>query len=446
MTPRLKALRQLLRNASPEQHQTYLEGLSLKDRRRLLKLWEIWARDEQLPPEGDWDTWLLNCGRGFGKTKALAEWVRSLVLSQKPGERLRIAMVGRTHNDILNTFIKGESGLLACWDQDNDGPLDSGNVILNQYEVRFPNGALGFWYTADEPDKLRGPQHHYAVCDELAAWPNIRETWANLKAGLRLGKHPQIAIATTPRPLPFLRKLMAEPGTISLTRSSYDNRANLPDQTIKYFDSLRGSRLWRQEVDAEILDEVGLLFKTSWIGRIAAPADLKTLTRIVVAVDPATTTNKDSDETGIIIAGIDSKGIGYVLEDLSGKHSPDAWAKIVIDAYRFYKASHIVIETNQGGEAWETIIKSKDPGVKICNVQARVGKSLRAEPVAALYERGAVNHPTSVNLEELEKQLEGFPLDKKSPDRVDALVYALSALFYNLIPQPRGMLQTRLAF
>lgn len=435
----LKAFKDSFGRLDATQKAAQLGALSAHDLEELQYTWEFWARDNQMPPDDDrWLVWLYCAGRGTGKTVSTAQLVRKWVSGSgkdDQGRPIRVALIGRTHNDILNTYIRGESGLLNCYPPNERKEIE---VVLNQYTIRFPNGALAFWYTSEEPDKLRGPQHHYAACDELASWLNLEETWSNLKFGLRLGRRPRIAVATTPRPLSFLKALVKDPRTATSWGSTYENLANLSETFRADIAAYEGTRLGRQEIHGEILDDSGCLFQGGWIRHNAMPEASKVV-RSIVAIDPATTNNKDSDETGIIPASLDVNGTCHIMGDYSGKYSPDEWANRAIKLYHDIGAQYIVIESNQGGDAWETIIKSKDPSVRIYNVHARQGKELRAEPVAAMYQRGLVNHPLGIDLGALEKQMDSFPLDRKK-DRVDAMVYAVSALLLNLIPPPRGTL------
>ena len=389
--------------------------------------WPALARPNQLPPPGTWwQIWLLLAGRGFGKTRTLAEWVCDQAASGRAG---RIALVAATAADARDVLVEGESGILAVappWCRPVYEP--------SKRRLTWPNGAIATTFSAEEPERLRGPQHDAAVCDELGAWSRP-ETWDMLQFGLRLGRNPRCLVATTPRPTRLIRELLAREGRdVVVTRgSTYENRANLApgffDQVIRKYE---GTRLGRQELLAEVLEDTpGALWSREALDqcrREHAPA----LLRIVVAIDPAATSGEDADKTGIIVAGKDGGGHGYVLADLSGRYSPADWAKAAIAAYRRYHADRVVAEVNNGGEMVEATLRMVDPNVPFTAVRASRGKVTRAEPVAALYEQSRVCHVGS--FPELEDEMCGFTTDFDrqssgySPDRVDALVWALTDL------------------
>jgi phage terminase large subunit-like protein len=345
----------------------------------LRNCWTAIARSNQLPPPGDWwQIWLLLAGRGFGKTRTLAEWVCQQVAS---GQASRIALVAATAADARDVLVEGESGILAVappWFRPIYEP--------SKRKLTWPNGAIARTYSAEEPDRLRGPQHDAAVCDELASWSRP-ETWDMLQLGLRLGRNPRCLVATTPRPTKLIRELLAREGRdVVVTRgSTYENRANLApgffDQVIRKYE---GTRLGRQELNAELLDDTpGALWSHSIIDA-ARQAAAPNLTRIVVAIDPAATSGEDADETGIVVVGRDDQGHGYVLADASGKYQPVEWAKIAIAAYRANHADRIVAERNNGGDMVEATIRMVDQNVPVTTVWASRGKVTRAEPVSAL--------------------------------------------------------------
>ena len=398
----------------------------------LANSWPVIARPNQLPPPGDWSIWLLLAGRGFGKTRTLAEWACGQAASGQAG---RIAIVAATAADARDVLVEGESGILAVappWCRPLYEP--------SKRRLTWPNGAIATTFSAEEPERLRGPQHDAAVCDELGSW-SAPETWDMLQFGLRLGRNPRCLVATTPRPTRLIRELLAREGQdVVVTRgSTYENRANLApgffDQVIRKYE---GTRLGRQELLAEVLEDTpGALWNREALDecrREQAPA----LLRIVVAIDPAATSGEDADETGIIVAGKDGGGNGYVLADLSGRYSPADWAKAAISAYRRHRADRIVAEVNNGGEMVEATLRMVDPNVPFTAVRASRGKVTRAEPVAALYEQGRVHHVGA--FPELEDQMCGFTTDFNrqsagySPDRVDALVWGLSDLLVEPMP------------
>jgi phage terminase large subunit-like protein len=405
----------------------------------LLHDWHFWARPNQLPPGGDWRVWLLLAGRGFGKTRTGAELVRARVAA---GTARRVALVGATAADIRDVMVEGESGLLAIappWDRPRYEP--------SKRRLSWANGAVATTFSADEPDRLRGPQHDFAWCDELAAW-RYPEAWDMLMFGLRLGADPRVVVTTTPRPVPLIRSLVADRGTVVTRGTTAENRANLaPAFLSQIVRKYEGTRLGRQELDAEILEDVpGALWRRGLIesGRVR---EAPPLVRIVVAIDPAASSGAEADETGIIVAGRTAASAsgnepaqGYVIDDRSGRLAPIDWAREAVAAYRRHKADRIVAEINNGGEMVEATLRMIDPTVAFAAVHASRGKAVRAEPVAALYEQGRMHHVGCFPA--LEDQMCGFTADLDraaaghSPDRVDALVWACSALLVAEEPPP----------
>jgi phage terminase large subunit-like protein len=393
--------------------------------------WEVTARPNQLPPEGDWTIWLLLAGRGFGKTRVSSEMCNAWASS---GRAKRIAIVAATASDCRDVLVEGESGILVT------APSWCRPVYqATRRRLEWANGALAYTYSAEEPERLRGPQHDAAICDELGSWSRP-EAWDMLQFGLRLGQRPRVVVATTPRPTKLVRELLAREGKdVVVTRgSTYENRANLApgffDQVIRKYE---GTRLGRQELLAELLEDTpGALWTLQRIERSRRPS-APDLQRIVVAVDPAVSSNEGSDETGIVVAGKDNSGHGFVLEDLSGRYQPHEWAQAAIAAYHRHDADRIVAEVNQGGDMVESTIRAIDPNVPYTAVRASRGKFTRAEPVAALYEQGRVHHCGL--FPELEDQMTGFVPDidrprMGSPDRVDALIWAFTELLVAEVP------------
>jgi predicted phage terminase large subunit-like protein len=382
------------------------------------------ARGDQWPPPGrDWFVWALRGGRGSGKTRSGAEWTRRM--SKHVG---RIALVARTTADIRETVVEGESGLLAVCSY-------AGEKVdwePSKHRVTFENGAVGYTYSAEEPDRLRGPQHGAGWCDEPAHYPAIDDVWSNLLLGMRLGEDPKIAVTTTPKPHPWMSALIANEDTVAVKVSTYANLSNLAPSFAKtVLSKYEGTRLGLQELYGELLEDVeGALWQADMLTRETLALDL---IRIVVAVDPAGTVNKRSDETGIIVVGIARDGRYYVLEDATGKYSPKAWADKAIDLHEHYRADAIVAEKNYGGDMVKTVI---DQQLDARNVAARVrivtatrGKQVRAEPVVGLYEQSNVIHPEGIDLAELEREmLLWVPGEGDSPNRVDALVWAITDL------------------
>ena len=379
--------------------------------------WADMARPEQLPPAGDWTTWLFMAGRGAGKTRAGSEWVHQQV---RDGAK-RIALVGATASDCRDVMVEGESGLLAT-----ASPMDMPVYEPSRRRLTWPNGAIASTYSAEEPDRLRGPQHDAAWCDELAAWRHAA-AWPMMLLGLRLGESPRALVTTTPRPTKLVKELIGQPTTVVTRGSTYDNRENLApsflDSIIKRYEN---TRLGRQELQGEIIEDVeGALWTLMMLDelRVDEPPDLE---RIVVAVDPAVSAHQDSDETGIVAVGSGVDGEGYVLADRSCRLSPDGWGRRVVGAYHDLEADRVVVESNQGGDLVVSLLATVDPSVPVKRIHASRGKRLRAEPVAALYEQARVHHVGV--FPELEDQMMSFTGDSGgADDRVDALVHGLPA-------------------
>jgi len=408
---------------SPTSRRKILNELSDQEAAALLYDWSFWAREKQHSPPGDWRVWLILAGRGFGKTRTGAEWIRRLAES---GRAKRIALVAETAADARDVMIEGESGLLACcppWARPKYEP--------SKRRLTWPNGTIATSFSADDPDQLRGPQFDTAWADEIAKWRH-EAAWDNLMLGLRLGADPRCVATTTPKPRAWLARLAEDKRTVTTRGGTRENAANLApaflDQILARYD---GTRLARQEIDGEFLTEVpGALWSRGLIeaARADRPPDLSELARVVVAVDPAVTANDGSDETGIVVAARDSGGGFWVLEDVSGRLSPDRWARRAVDAFARHRADAVITEVNQGGDMVVATLRTVDPTLPVRAVRATRGKRLRAEPIAALYEQGRVRHAGAFPA--LEDQMAGFtgaPGDA-SPDRLDALVWALTDL------------------
>lgn len=424
-----------------------LEALLLKlgpaKAEELAYTWPFWARPQQMAPAGDWNTWFINAGRGFGKTRAGVEWVRGLV---KRGYK-RIAAIAATNSDIERVMINGESGFLArCWEGDKtDKGVPMGKPVWSPTKrlLTWENGAYVQFFSAEEPERLRGPQFEAAWCDELAAWNRDRDTWDMLQFCLRLGKHPQTCVTTTPKPTKLVRDIMKNPKTVVTYGSTFDNSANLAAtylQSVK--DMYDGTRLGRQELYAEVLDEAsGALWTRELLSKceveVTDPLALaETLARVVVSVDPAVSSNAESDMTGIVVAGMDINGVCYILHDATERYTPEGWAAKAIELYHLYGADRIVAERNQGGEMVRYTFKTVDETIPIKLVHASRGKFARAEPVSSLYERGRVKHVRG--LDALEDQMvQWCPLGSiGSPDRLDAMVWAVTELALKGIARP----------
>jgi phage terminase large subunit-like protein len=387
-----------------------------------------WARQRratQTPPDGDWRTWLVMAGRGFGKTRTAAEFIREEVAE---GRMRRVALVAPTAADARDVMVEGESGLLAVCERYGCRPL----YEPSKRRLTWANGAKAWTYSADEPDRLRGPQHDGFWADEIAAW-TYPDAWDQLQFGLRLGSNPRGVAGTTPRPVRVVKDLLQqmEQGTVVLTGgSSYDNAANLApafvDQIIHRYE---GTRIGRQEIHAELLTDVpGALWTLAGIDdarMLTLDRDIA-LSRIVVGVDPAASAGEDASETGIVVAGIDARQHGYVLDDVSLHGTPNDWARAAIDAVDRWQADRVVAEANNGGLMVEQTLRTLRPNLPITLVHASRGKLTRAEPVAALYEQGRIHHVGG--FPHLEDQMTTYDGSGDSPDRMDALVWTLTDL------------------
>ena len=385
--------------------------------------WRFWRRDDQFEPQGDWRTWLVMAGRGYGKTRMGAEWVSALA-TQYPGARF--ALVGATLNEARQVMVEGESGLLAL-------PFaERPEWEPSLRRLTWRNAATATLFSAAEPESLRGPQHDFAWADEIAKWPNGIKAWDNLMLGLRLGQHPRIMATTTPRPVPLLRRLVLEKGVAISRGRTADNDMHLPPE---YLASVRaayaGTRWGRQELDGELIeDAAGALWSRDLIERqrVSAAPDLK---RIVIGVDPPVSENGDA--CGIVAVGIGEDKKAYVLADHSiAGASPERWARAVAAAVDLWQADRVVAEDNQGGNMVETVLRAADLAMPIKRVHASRNKSVRAEPIAALYEAHRVFHTAA--FPEMEDQMcglvsgGGYEGPGRSPDRADALVWALTEL------------------
>lgn len=389
------------------------------------KPWRDIARPEQLPPDSDWLVWAFIAGRGAGKTRSAAEWVNEHATST-PG--VRIALVGRTPADVRDVMIEGESGILAV--AGDNRPL----YQSTKRRLTWPNGSTAHTYSAEVPAQLRGPQHHFAWCDEPASWTDARKgdvldtAWNNLMLGLRLGNSPQCVFTTTPKPNSLVRTVLERTSTAVTRGSTYDNLSNLaPSFREQVLATYEGTRIGRQELLGELLDDVeGALWTISILDedRVDVAPDMR---RIVVAIDPSGGSGPNNDEQGIIVAGLGVDGELYVLADRSCKLSPHGWASRAVAAFHEFAADRIVAEKNYGGDMVESTIRQVDANAAVKVITASRGKAQRAEPVAALYEQHRVHHVGP--LPQLEDQMTTWtPIDGTSPDRLDALVWAMTEL------------------
>ena len=452
-----------------------LQHLSEAELEFVMHDWQVWASDAQLAPflfasggspsssrppdaapsgrlpggesEGaNKRVWLMLGGRGSGKTRAGAEWIREVACgevlciaprdsrsSSRPRGAVsppRIALVGKTIHDVRSVMIEGVSGLLAVH-RASERPL----YEPSKRRLTWKNGAVAEMFSADETEGLRGPQFSAAWCDELAKWHNAESAWDMLQFALRLGRHPQVVVTTTPRPTVFLKKLMSDEATVSVQLSTADNALNLsPTFMAEMTRRYAGSMLGRQELFGEIIDDTSeSLWRRQWIdaARIATPPEMR---RVIVALDPPVTATASSDACGIIVAGLGADGRAYVLADrtIQGR-TPDVWAKAAIAAYDDFAADRVVAEVNQGGDLVIGVVHQFRQNLPVVKVRATRGKWVRAEPVASLYAEGRVVHVG--RFDALEDQLCAFGIDGtvkgKSPDRADALVWAITELLLN---------------
>lgn len=415
-----------------EERKLRLAALDDEEFEFLMYDWGFWARENQRMPtsnprmaDGSWTTWLIQAGRGYGKTRVGAEAVRVWVKDYE-----YVNLIGATADDARDIMIEGESGILAICPKD-ERPL----YVPSKRRLEWPNGARSLIFTADEPERLRGKQHMKAWGDETAAW-RYRDAWDQLMMGLRLGDCPQCVATTTPKPTELIKEIIADPTTVVTRGTTYENRSNLApaffNRVIKKYE---GTRLGRQELNAELLeDNPGALWHRSKmidpyrIGKAQVPRDL---VRIATAVDPAVTSNEDSDETGIVTAARDNQDPAhfYIFADDSlAMASPDTWATKAVESYNTWGSDRVVGEVNNGGDLVEAVIRHKAPSISYKEVRASRGKYTRAEPIAALYEQGRVHHVGSFPI--MEDQMCDYDpnTSTKSPDRMDALVWVLTEL------------------
>ncbi|SIQ01965.1 terminase family protein [Bosea sp. TND4EK4] len=420
-------LLQLLPTATPDQYEV------------LIVEWAIWARPDQIPPPPPRGVWLVLGGRGAGKTRTGAEWVKGMALGHPPyaeAKTGRIALIGETQGQVRDVMIEGVSGLLSIhtrWERPTWSP--------SLRQLKWPNGAIAQVFSAEDPESLRGPQFGAAWSDELAKWPNLQECWDMLQFGLRLGDHPRQIVTTTPRPVPLIKRLLVEPNVAVSRAKTADNRFNMAAEFIRTVtQSYGGTRLGRQELDGEIVEESADALWTRAMLEATRERAAPGLARIVVAVDPPASSSQRADRCGLVVAGVDAEGLGHVLEDatLAGAR-PHEWAQKAVALYRRHEADALVVEVNQGGEMVESVIREVDAGIPVISVKATRGKYLRAEPVAALYAQGRVRHAGA--FPELEDEMCAFGPSGletgRSPDRLDALVWALTHLMLAPKGRPR---------
>lgn len=428
----------------------FLMGLTRQEMNAMAYDWRFWARETQIAPPGEWSVWLVLAGRGFGKTRLGAEWLRSQVCGGSPlaaGHCQRVALIAETAADARDVMVQGPSGILAT-----HPPDFRPRYVKSARALEWPNGAVGLLFSAEEPDQLRGPEHDLAWSDEMAKWRYAQDTWDMLQFGLRRGDAPQQLVTTTPRPIPLVRELLARGAKSSrdvvITRgSTFDNSVNLaPSFLTGVRERYEGTRLGRQELSAEVLDDVpgalwtrAMLERRSPYARKAAgmgPSEkLPPFRRVAVGVDPSGTSGEDDgtgNDVGIVCAALGEDGDYYVLEDATCNQGPSGWSRQVVRVYEVHKADLVVAERNYGGAMVEYTIRTVRRDVSYRNVTATRGKVVRAEPIAALYEQGRVRHVGTLPAledEMCEMSRNGY-VGKSSPNRVDALVWVLTELAF----------------
>ena len=418
-----------------EVQETFLSELGEGALCALPFLFEFWAMEHQLPPEGDWRTWVIMGGRGAGKTRAGAEWVRSMVEGSTPldeGRARRVALVGETQDQVREVMIFGDSGILACSPPDRR-PTWQGS----RKRLIWPNGAEASIHTAHDPEGLRGPQFDAAWVDEMAKWKKAQETWDMLQFALRLGERPRVCVTTTPRNVGVLKGLLESSSTVVTHAPTEANAANLASSFLEEVRArYAGTRLGRQELDGVLLSDAEGALWTSQMLEACHKTETIEFDRVVVGVDPAITSGKSSDECGIVVVGAVMQGPpqdwrAHVICDASVKGArPSEWAAAAVAAVETFQADRLVAEINQGGQMVQEVVRQIDPMVSFKGVHASRGKAVRAEPIASLYEQGRITH--APDLGPLEDQMvlmtrRGYVGDG-SPDRVDALVWALHEL------------------
>ena len=431
----------LLLDIPDSEREDFVASLDDEESLALLYDWPTWARPEQIAPPGDWDAWLILAGRGAGKTRAGAEDV----VAETARAPIRFALVGANPRDLRNVMVEGESGVLAC-----SPPWHRPEYNSSLGTLDWPNGSKAFSYSAETPSALRGPQHHRAWVDEPIKFKYLQDTWDQLQLGLRLGDDPRSVVTTTPKPFPLIKSLIADPRCVVTRGSTFDNAANLPEKYLRWIiGKYKGTALEAQEIYARILDEVaGALWTYATLEMSRVPLDRETLKpivppmrKVVVAIDPSVTSGMDSDETGIVAVGLGEDGVGYVLGDLSKEGGLDRHGLHIVQSYVDFSADLVVAEANNGGDLVEHALRvTRDADDKpigrslpFKKVHASRGKRTRAEPVAMLYQQGRVKHVGA--FPELEAQMTSWVPGASSPDRMDALVWALTALMVDAAPR-----------
>jgi phage terminase large subunit-like protein len=428
---------ELLRLDAPERHAA-LAAMNKRQLRSLAPYWRLWAHAGQVPPAHGWHTWLIMAGRGYGKTRAGAEWIRELAESDPTA---RFALVGASLGEARRVMVEGPSGLLAIA-QPRQRPV----FEPSKRELTWPRGAVATLYSAGEPESLRGPQHSHAWCDEVAKWEQsggrAESAWDNLLLGLRLGRSPQVVATTTPRAVPLLKRLLGQREVIVTRGTTEENKDNLPPGFLRSVRAQFGrSLLGRQELDGELIEEIeGALWSRAVLEACREESAGAPPQRVVIGVDPPASSNGDA--CGIVVVALGEDGLGRVLADASvAKPTPERWARAVANAAAAWSADRVIAEANNGGAMVESVLRAADYNLPVRRVHAAHGKVARAEPVAALYEAGRVRHAGTFPA--LEDELCGlmaagrYEGPGRSPDRADALVYALTELMLRPRHEPR---------
>jgi len=400
----------------------WFKSLTRREAERLKWDWRFWGRTKQFFPEGDVFGFLIRAGRGSGKSRAGAEWV----IERAKAGYSPIALIGQSKADVRDTMIEVSQGSILKRSPPWFYPL----YEPSKRRLTWPNGSIAVVYSGDEPDQLRGPQHATAWIDEVSKFQYLQQTWDNMELGLRLSDKPQVMITTTPRPLNLLRKLSEDNSIYEVVASSFENRANLSERFMeRILDKYGDTALGEQELYGQLLEQAaGALWQRTAMIENLRVKEAPPLARVVVAIDPATTSKTTSDETGIVVCGLGTDGQGYCLADVSGRYSPQGWASKAVTAFYSWNGDRILGESNQGGEMIESIINQVDPNIKVKLIHASTSKRARAEPVSGLAEQGRIHH---VGLfDTLEDELCNWsPGSGPSPNHLDAYVWSFIELF-----------------
>jgi len=418
---------ELVARLPKEDQDAFFNSLTAEQTELLLYDWSFWARPKQRIPEGAWYLWFIMSGRGFGKTRTGAE---TIIEWQRRGYGI-FALIGQTTADVRDVMLHGESGLITV-----APPYNRPRYIASKRQIEWPNGAKGFIYSGDEPDQLRGPQHHKGWVDEPGKFKYLEDCIDMFELGLRIGDNPQYIATGTPKPRPTIKKMVEDPSTYLTLGSSFENLSNLSsrfiERVIKKYD---GTRIGEQELYGKLFSDVaGALWNHEVIQKHKVNARPTDFIRIVVAIDPSVTDNERSDEAGIITAGLTAEGHAYVFADDSRKCHPSIWSGLAVKRYKKEQADLVVAETNNGGDLVEMVLQTTGSKVNFKKVHAARGKRLRAEPISTLYDKGVVHHVG--DFPELESEMCEWVPGEDSPNRLDALVWCLTELMLDDTDEP----------